>query len=186
MPSAAPSTRAVTSPTRSPVYGPGPTPATMPVRSPCDAPSSAMTLAIAGASSSAWRCASTVTSWASGWPPSCSATVTAGVAVSRPSSSTTNEGSRPRRLLGDLRRHFGGDRVRGGRELTHRRRVGLAAAALVEAVHHDGDDDVAVADEDIRHVHDRAAPVEHLSGLEGGCLRTTRQPGQVGDRGHRL
>jgi hypothetical protein len=54
-----------------------------------------MIFAIEGASSSAWRCASTVTSWASGWPPSWSATVTAGVAVSSPSSSTTNERSAP-------------------------------------------------------------------------------------------
>src|SRR3984885_1038222 len=186
MPSAAPSTPALTRPTRRPVYGPGPTPTAMPVRSCGDAPASAMTLAMTGASSSAWRCASTVTSWASGWPPSCSATVTAGVAVSRPSSSTSNEGSRSERLLGDLRRHFLGNAVRRGGEVAHRDgTVLLAAAALVKAVNHDGDDDVTVADVDVGHVRDRAAPVEHLGGLEGGRLRTAGHPCQVRHRGLR-
>src|ERR1700733_10424310 len=139
-----------------------------------------MTLAMAGASSSAWRWESTVTSWARGWPPSCSATVTAGVAVSSPSSSTTNEGSRSGPLLGDLGRHFGGDRVRGGGESAHGHRpVLLGAAFLVESVHHDGDDDVAVADEDVRHVRGRAAPDKHLGGLEGGRLAAAWHPGQV-------
>src|SRR5580700_8197189 len=191
MPSAAPSTFAVTTPTRSPVYGPGPTPTATPVRSRCDTPAPAITLAIEGASSSAWRCASTVTSWASGWPPSWSATVTAGVAVSSPSSSTTNERSAPsvqpialparqRRRRprlppvlaagwsDDLGRHLVGDRCRGGGEIAHRHRpVLLGAGRLVEALHHRGDDDVAIA-----HVNGRdvgvAVLAEHLRGLEGG------------------
>ena len=52
MPSTAPSTRAVTTPTRSPVYGPGPTPTATAVRSARDAPASASTFAIIGVSSS--------------------------------------------------------------------------------------------------------------------------------------
>src|SRR3984957_11458004 len=202
MPSAAPSTFAVTTPTRRPVYGPGPTPTAMPVRSCWERPASAMILAIDGASSSAWRCASTVTSWASGWPPSWSATVTARVAVSSPSSSTTNERSAPSALLtaspacgrrlrpfgaglagssDDLGGHFAGDRLRGGGEIGHRHRtVLLAAGVLVEALYLRGDDHVPIADVNGRDVG-LTALVEHIGGREGGRVVTAGHAGQVGD-----
>ena len=210
MPSAAPSTFAVTTPTRRPVYGPGPTPTAIPVRSRGDTPASAMILAIDGASSSAWRCASTVTSWASGWPPSWSATVTAGVAVSSPSSSTTNERSAPcgatdraasaltassdpvRPESGRLDRQtilaatWRATVCRGGGEIAHRHRpVLLGAGRLVEALHHRGDDDVAVAD-----VNGRDVGVRRSCRTPGWPRRRTCRcrpacPGSGGDRGLR-
>src|SRR4029077_20939615 len=88
MPSTAPSTRAVTTPTRSPVYGPGPTPTATAVRSARDAPASASTLAIIGASSSPWRRPSAAYASETTRSPSCKATLTTGVAVSKPSTST--------------------------------------------------------------------------------------------------
>src|ERR1700722_19956946 len=207
MPSAAPSTFAVTRPTRSPVYGPGPTPTATPVRSRCDTPASAITLAIEGASSSAWRCASTVTSWASGWPPSWSATVTAGVAVSSPSSSTTNERSAPAAQpieppacwrnvrpgrdgvswsSDDLGDHLAGDHLGRCGEIAHRYRpVLLRTGRLVETLQRRGDDDVPVADVN-GCVVVLAVLVEHLRGRERGRVVAARHAGQGGDGRLRL
>src|SRR5262245_9913540 len=93
-PSTAPMVRAVTSPIRRPVNGPGPTPTAMPVRSPRSMFACWNTCAIAGASSSPCRMTSTCVLSASTCVPSCTATVTAGVAVSKASSTGRGYGVR--------------------------------------------------------------------------------------------
>src|ERR1022692_2371429 len=99
-----PSTRAVTRPTRRLVYGPGPVPTAIEVRSRGAAPATASTRWIDGVSSSPWRRASTADSCASTPEPSCSATVTAGVAVSKARISTVSQRSHPDRLAGPSER----------------------------------------------------------------------------------
>src|SRR6185437_543024 len=113
-PSASPSARAVTSPARSPVYGPGPVPTAIPVRSPAAAPAVAITRAMAGASSSPCRRASTASSAVTTAVPSCSATVTAGVAVSKASSSTVEQRRSPGEVAGPAWAGWPGETPRTG------------------------------------------------------------------------
>src|ERR1700730_672311 len=187
-PRALASTRAVTRPARRPVYGPGPVPTAIASRSVRPRPAEASTRSIIGASSSPrWRAPAAV-SPASTRVPSCRATVTAGVAVSNASSSTVAQ----RRSRGDLPapdgrpppaspadpgwgsvnpgQHLVRRGERPGPQRGHRHRP--EAAAVLLALHRDGDQHVAVADHDGDLVRSIAA---HAEDLERG-ERTAAEP----------
>src|SRR5438128_10791343 len=183
MPSTAPSTRAVTTPTRSPVYGPGPTPTATAVRSARDAPASAMTFAIMGASSSPWRRPSEANASETTRSPSCKATLTAGVAVSKPTTSTPPSlaGARgcpelAERGLGRLRERHGGGGQAGLRHRPVRPVVGV-----LEPVQRHRHDHVVIAHHDGGDVGHRATDPVHLQGAE----RLVPEPGQDPHRGPR-
>src|SRR4051794_3147818 len=128
MSSAMPRVRAVTRPTRRPVNGPGPTPTATAVMSWRATHVSSSSAVIPGASSSPCRRASTVVEEATTRSPSCRATVTAGVAVSKASSTAT-------RLRGPRRIH-GRDQVDAAPPLPdgpQPQRPGLALLVAVRA-----------------------------------------------------
>src|SRR5579864_126315 len=184
-PSTEPSTRAVTTPTRNPVYGPGPTPTATPVRSPRAAPASAMTFAIMGVSSSECRLASSANASLTTRSPSCRATLTASVAVSKPTTSTPPSlvaaATSIARLEQPGRGRLGEGQGRG-RQLGPGDRPVVAAVGMLQSVDGHGHDDVVVAHDDGRHVRDGSAYPEHLQGTE----RLVAEPAQQRHRGPRV
>src|SRR5208282_4728979 len=164
-PSALDRTLAVTRPARRPVYGPGPVPTAIASRSARVAPPAASTCSMMAASSSPCRRELTVV-----WPartrdPSCRATVMAGVAVSRASSSTVDQrrsrgsvtgprgSANPGEYLvrrGERRGAQGGGRYRP------------EAAAVPRALHGDVDQHVAVPDHHGDLVRGAASDMEDL------------------------
>src|ERR1700691_5255992 len=183
MPSALARTRAVTRPARSPVYGPGPVPTATASRSVRAAPPSASTFSIIAASSSPCRRELTTASAASTRDPSCRATVTAGVAVSKASSTVDQRRSRGG-LVWPHRSVKRGDRLVCGRERAGaqgRARHRTEAVAVLLALHRDNDQRVVVPHHHGDLVRDVAALMEDLQrGERGGA-----QPHRYADLGLR-
>src|SRR5580704_7921687 len=178
-PSALAKTRAVTRPARSPVYGPGPVPTATASRSVRAAPPSASTFSIIAASSSPWRRELTTASAASTRDPSCRATVTAGVAVLKASSSTVDQRRSRGGLVWPHRSVKRGDRLVRGRERAGAHggvRYRTEAVAVLLALHRDNNQRVVVP-----HYHGdlvgdvAAALMEDLQRGEGGCAQPHRR-----------
>src|ERR1700691_3056633 len=179
-PSALARTRAVTRPARSPVYGPGPVPTATASRSVRAAPPSASSFSIIAASSSPCRRDLTTASAASTRDPSCRATVTAGVAVSKASSTVDQRRSRGGLVWPHRSVKRGDRRVRGGAQGRVRHRT--EAVAVLLALHRDNDQRVVVPHHHGDLVRDVAAALmEDLQrGERGGA-----QPHRYADLGLR-